>query len=49
MLWGGEKDVFIAGFDTGCSCDYGHTDILLGRSAPEEVFPRIRDWLVRRS
>lgn len=45
-LWGGEKDIFIAGYDTGCSCDYGHTDILLGRSAPQEVFPRIRDWLL---
>jgi pimeloyl-ACP methyl ester carboxylesterase len=45
-LWGGEKELFIAGFDSGCACDYGHTDLLLGRSAPSEVFPRIRDWLV---
>ena len=48
-LWGGEKDMFIAGIDTGCGCDYGHTDILLGRSAPAEVFPRVRDWLVSAS
>lgn len=45
-LWGGDKEIFIAGLHTGCSCDYGHTDILLGRSAPQEVYPRVRDWLV---
>jgi len=47
-LWGGEKELYIAGLDGGCSCDYGHTDLLLGRSAPREVFPRIRDWLLAR-
>jgi pimeloyl-ACP methyl ester carboxylesterase len=48
-LWGGEKELYVAGLGGGCSCDYGHTDLLLGRSAPREVFPRIRDWLERAS
>jgi pimeloyl-ACP methyl ester carboxylesterase len=48
-LWGGEKELFIAGLDAGCFCDYGHTDILFGRTAPQDVFPRIREWLLARS
>jgi hypothetical protein len=29
--------------------DYGHTDVLLGRNAPEVVFPLIRDFLLEKS
>ncbi|HET7752633.1 MAG TPA: alpha/beta hydrolase [Anaeromyxobacteraceae bacterium] len=47
--WGGEKELFVAGLDAGCACDYGHTDILLGRTAPQDVFPRVRDWLRKHS
>ncbi|MNT94928.1 hypothetical protein D3C72_2367050 [compost metagenome] len=31
----------------GFSADYGHTDLLFGHRAPEEVFPQARDWLLR--
>ena len=29
----------------GDQCDYGHIDLLVGRHAPEEVFPQILDFL----
>jgi pimeloyl-ACP methyl ester carboxylesterase len=41
--WGGEKRLFAAG------ADFGHTDVLLGRDAPEVVFPAIRDFLLEHS
>jgi len=41
--WGGPKRYW------SCGRDYGHTDVLLGRSAPEAVFPVIRDFLVEHS
>lgn len=43
QLWGGPKRYWNVGQD------YGHTDLLLGRSAPEVVFPAIRDFLVEAS
>ncbi len=44
--WGGQKAVLRVGVAGGACCDYGHSDLLFGRSAPEEVFPRVREWLV---
>jgi len=41
--WGGPAELWDAGEA------YGHTDLLLGRRAPEEVYPRIRDWLLAHS
>jgi pimeloyl-ACP methyl ester carboxylesterase len=41
--WGGPKELW------SCGADYGHTDILLGRGAPEAVFPVIREFLLARS
>lgn len=41
--WGGPKRSFDAGRD------YGHTDLLLGRNAPEEVFPVVRDFLLEQA
>jgi pimeloyl-ACP methyl ester carboxylesterase len=38
--WGGPKRYWNFGHD------YGHTDLLLGRNAPEVVFPVIRDFLL---
>ena len=35
----------LAGRDEGLSTDYGHIDLLFGRRAHEEVFPRIVDYL----
>ena len=36
-----------AGRAQGCSVDYGHVDLVLGRAAPIEIFPAIADWLGR--
>ncbi len=44
--WGGESTVLHVGVEGGGACDYGHSDLLFGRRAPEDVFPRIRDWLL---
>lgn len=41
--WGGPKAYVNVGLD------YGHSDLLLGRHAPEVVFPRIRDFLLEQS
>jgi pimeloyl-ACP methyl ester carboxylesterase len=43
--WGGEKELFLAGREGGCGCEYGHSDLLFGRAAPDDVYPRIRDFL----
>ena len=48
-LWGGEKEYLVAGTAEGFSADYGHSDLIFGRNAPEEIFPRVRDWLIARS
>lgn len=41
--WGGPKRYW------SCGRDYGHADLLLGRNAPEVVFPPVRDFLLERS
>ncbi|BDG09854.1 alpha/beta fold hydrolase [Anaeromyxobacter paludicola] len=44
-LWGGEKAYLEIGLAGGHACDYGHSDLLFGVRAPEEVFGPVRDWL----
>ena len=44
--WGGPKEIFVAGREAGLAADYSHADLLLGRRAREEIFPRVRDWLL---
>jgi pimeloyl-ACP methyl ester carboxylesterase len=41
--WGGEKTLWSA------PPGVGHTDLLLGRRAPEAVFPLVRGWLLSHS
>jgi len=41
--WGGPKRYWC------CGRDYGHADVLLGRNAPEVVFPMLRDFLLEHS
>ncbi len=41
--WGGPKRYW------SCGRDYGHADVLLGRNAPEVVYPVIRDFLLEHS
>ncbi len=45
-LWGGESEFQVVGLATSACCDYGHSDLLFGPRAPEEVFTRISRWLV---
>lgn len=40
-----EKRYRVFGVAEGDRLDYGHMDLVLGRHAPEEVFPAIRSWL----
>ncbi len=40
-----EVEYFVAGAETGFKAEYGHGDLVLGRHAPEEIFPRVEAWL----
>ena len=44
--WGGPKELWIAGHEGGCGAPYGHSDLLFGRAAPDEIFPHVSAWLV---
>jgi len=37
--------MFVAGQEAGLEHEYSHVDLVLGRHAPDEVFPRIGAWL----
>jgi pimeloyl-ACP methyl ester carboxylesterase len=41
--WGGEKALHVA------APEVGHGDLVLGKRAPAELFPLVRDWLTARS
>ncbi len=43
--WGGPRTYVEFGLGSGHSVDYGHTDLLVGRRAAQEVFPVIAGWL----
>lgn len=45
LLGSSEKRYWCAGKEAGCEAEYGHIDLILGRHAPVEIFPRIADWL----
>jgi hypothetical protein len=42
-------ELVTAGISHGFSADYGHGDLVLGRRAPEELFPLVADFLIRHS
>ncbi len=44
-LGSADKTLFVAGLASGCAADFGHDDLLAGRSAATDVFPRVADWL----
>jgi hypothetical protein len=44
---GGPAEVVVLNKANGFSADYGHGDLLLGRNAPGEVFPRVAEFLER--
>jgi len=41
----GNVEYVLAAKVSGFSCDYGHGDLVLGKAAPDEIFPRIEAWL----
>ncbi|TGK20915.1 alpha/beta hydrolase [Leptospira fluminis] len=44
-----DKTMFVASKGKGLSDDYGHTDLLIGKKADEEVFPVLLQWLNKRN
>ncbi|MBX5481736.1 MAG: alpha/beta hydrolase [Myxococcaceae bacterium] len=42
---GGPAELLVAGRDNGFLDDYGHGDLVLGRHAPEDLYPRIAAFL----
>ena len=44
-----DVEYVVAGKAHGFRCDYGHGDLVLGKCAPDEIFPRIHEWLARRA
>ncbi|EQA35524.1 alpha/beta hydrolase family protein [Leptospira inadai serovar Lyme str. 10] len=44
-----DKTLFIASKGKGHSDDYGHTDLLVGKKADEDVFPVLVRWLNKRN
>lgn len=44
-----DKTFMVVGKECGFASEYGHGDLVIGKNAPEEIFPRVVDWLVARS
>lgn len=44
-----DKELILFGREAGFSTDYGHGDPIVGRSAPQEVYPVLIQWLRRQS
>jgi pimeloyl-ACP methyl ester carboxylesterase len=44
-MWAGEKEYWNAGREAQLSADYGHSDLIFGLRAPEEIYPRIAAFL----
>jgi len=40
-----QKTFRVFGLSEGDHIDYGHFDLVLGKYAPQDVFPWIRSWL----
>jgi alpha-beta hydrolase superfamily lysophospholipase len=40
-----DKSFLVAGHKAGLAHEYSHVDLVLGRHAPEEIFPKITAWL----
>jgi len=40
-----DKQVVVAGREHGFDHDYSHVDLVLGRHAPEEIYPLVTGWL----
>lgn len=40
-----DKKLVIAGHSSGFAHEYSHVDLVLGRHAPDEIYPIVGDWL----
>jgi alpha-beta hydrolase superfamily lysophospholipase len=40
-----DKTFFVAGHASGLAHEYSHVDLVLGRHAPDEIYPRVTAWL----
>jgi pimeloyl-ACP methyl ester carboxylesterase len=40
-----DKTLLLAGHVGGLAHEYSHVDLVLGRNAPDEIYPRIAEWL----
>jgi pimeloyl-ACP methyl ester carboxylesterase len=40
-----DKTYFVAGHASGLSHEYSHVDLVLGRHAPDEIYPLVTKWL----
>ncbi len=49
LLGTADKTVMLFGRENGDALDYGHGDLLFGRGAPSEVYPRIVSWAAERA
>ncbi len=44
-----DKTLVLLGREYGSASDYGHGDLIFGRTAPEEIFPSVAAWLEQRA
>ncbi len=44
-----DKELVLLGREGGQELDYGHGDLMVGKNARHEVYPRIGDWLEKRA
>ena len=44
-LGSSDKTFVVAGHASGLAHEYSHVDLVLGRHAPDEVYPLVTDWL----
>jgi pimeloyl-ACP methyl ester carboxylesterase len=49
LLGSADKTVMLFGRENGDQLEYGHGDLLFGRGAPSEVYPRIVSWVAERA
>jgi pimeloyl-ACP methyl ester carboxylesterase len=40
-----DKTFYVAGHVSGLAHEYSHVDLVLGRHAPEEIYPLVTEWL----
>ncbi len=44
-----DKTFTVVGKECGFIAEYGHGDLVIGKHAPDEIFPRVLEWLAARA